>query len=499
MSGVTIQRSVAINRADSDQLIDVGLPRPADDEWPAEASGSEISAESRPPRGSIAILSQWRADGSERSLSTHRERQWGADHWALNAHLSGLPCSDGDQAELELRYIEAMAQALTDRTAELGEGFALAEPMPSQAGAGAWAALYEACSGAVGSMARSPVRNAIGVELNGSAEITLSFYQALISGAVGGVTAYMAAEWLIKGADRQAKKYNFKEIVPIDVKKVLPYPCKIELTVEDGTKTYRLLDDDEVAQGRAAVDRQRAALAAVQARLAGNGEFSPYVQGLLTGALNVIRRIGPAADLFDPGRVFGTSALASGAGGFLAKGLFGVLKLSSLAHANVDDLVGGLQQINLFKVRGRDLDSDRNAQWCDVASFATDTFVEFGALGFHRLNCCADGSFGEELKDILSHALMNSIASVGSVGFGLTAATAVRGPEQFGPRVGEAQDSLGFMVQQFFQSTTNDYLWNAAKKLTGSPVSNLAATLDSQRARAARRALLEQADGNAVV
>ena len=55
------------------------------------------------------------------------------------------------------------------------------------------------------------------------------------------------------------------------------------------------------------------------------------------------------------------------------------------------------------------------------------------------------------------------------------------------------------MVQQFFQSTTNDYLWNAAKKLTGSPVSNLAATLDSQRARAARRALLEQADGNAVV
>jgi cytochrome c553 len=55
-------------------------------------------------------------------------------------------------------------------------------------------------------------------------------------------------------------------------------------------------------------------------------------------------------------------------------------------------------------------------------------------------------------------------------------------------------------VQQFVQSATNDYQWNAAKKLTGAPVSNLAATLDAQRARAARRwAPPNEAGGDALV
>jgi hypothetical protein len=222
-----------------------------------------------------------------------------------------------------------------------------------------------------------------------------------------------------------------------------------------------------------------------QARLAGNGELSPYAQGLVTGALNVVRRLRSAAELLNPGTVFVTSLAASAAGGLLVKGAFGLLKVSSRARANIDDLVGGQQQINLFKVVGRDPESTRSATWGDVARFAQETTWEAGALGLHRLTC-ADAGWRGQAKDMLSHAVMNSIASVVSLGTGAFVATAVRGSTQFGPSVGEAHDSRGFLVQQFVQSAVNDYLWNAAKKLTGSPVGLLAATLDAQRASAAR-------------
>ena len=43
-------------------------------------------------------------------------------------------------------------------------------------------------------------------------------------------------------------------------------------------------------------------------------------------------------------------------------------------------------------------------------------------------------------------------------------------------------NSPGYLVQQFMQSASNDYLWNGAKKLTGSLVSNLGNSLDSLRA-----------------
>jgi hypothetical protein len=487
-------RSPAVVRFDSTPSIDTIPTRSSAEELQDESKGSEVDAESRPPRANISYLR------SQSSMSTQWEPQWGADHRDLHDHLRRLRHTDDEgQAGLERAYIEASAQAFADRKAELGEEFVLAESMPSQMSAGGWAACYEACSGAISSAARSPVRNVIGVEFNGSSEITLPLSQALISGAVGGVTAYMAAEWVIKAADRKAKKYNFKKVVPIDLKKALPYPCEIELTVVGATKTYRLRDADEMTQARAAVGLRRAALAAVQARLLGNGEFSPYAQGFITGALNVVRRLGPASDLLDSGRVFATSVAASAAGGFLAKGAFGLLKVSPLARADVDDLVGGQQQISLFRVRNSDPESDRTATWRDVASFAKDTACEFGALGLHRLTC-ADAGWQEQAKDVTSHALMNAIASVGSAAVGGFVATALRGPTQFGPRAGEAHDSPGFLVQQFFQSAVNDYLWNAAKKFTGSPVSDLAATLDAQRARAPRRrAPPAQADSEALV
>jgi hypothetical protein len=68
-----------------------------------------------------------------------------------------------------------------------------------------------------------------------------------------------------------------------------------------------------------------------------------------------------------------------------------------------------------------------------------------------------------------------------------------------GLQSGEVHDSLGFMAQRFVQSAMNDYLWNAAKKLIGSPVSSLAATLDAQRARSPKRAPPEQPDDEARV
>lgn len=441
-----------------------------------EPGSSEHDVESLPPRSNslrVASSSLLTLDAQEH-LQEQNELRERLQLLTFNPQLA-------EQQSFEDEYIFATACALAARKAELGDGFMLATGMQASMHTGAWAACYEACSGAVSSAARSPVRNAVGVGLNGTAELNLPLSQASLSGAVGGVTAYMATEWLLKAADRKANKYNFTEIVKINLEKALPYPCEIELTVNGAIKTYERRSDSWLASAKAVVDAKRSALSAAQTRLSGNGELSPYVQGLVTGALNVLRRLGSATALLDPVTVFGTSLAASAAGGFLSRGAFGLLKLSCLAQTDVDNLIGGQQRINLFRAQKRNSDAADSASWADVSRFAGETLYEAGALGFHRLNC-ADTPWCGQAKDIVSYALINAIASVGSTAMGGLIATGARGPLQIGPATGEAHNSTGSLVQQFFQSAVNDYMWNAGKKLTGSPVSNLSQSLDLQRA-----------------
>ena len=452
-----------------------------------ELGGSEHDVESLAPRSSLLSV----ANTSSLSLDAHLLFE--AEEQELQSCLQLLEFASPSPAQktLEQEYVFVTAHALAVRKAELGGGYMLASEMQTSMNVGVWAACYEASSGAVSSAARSPVRNAVGVGLNGTAELNLPLSQASLSGAIGGVTAYMAAEWVLKAADRKAKKYNFTEIVKINLEKALPYPCAIELTVSGATKTYQRRNARQLASAMAVIDTERAALTAAQTRLSGNGELSPYAQGLITGALNVLRRLGPATALLDPGTVFGTSLAASAAGGFLTRGAFGLLKLSYLAQTEVDDLVGGQQKINLFRVKKRNSDVDESASWTDVRRFAGETLYEAGALGLHRLNC-ADTPWCGQAKDIVSHALINAIASVGSTAIGGLIATGIRGPLQIGPAAGEAHNSPGYLMQQFFQSAVNDYMWNAGKKLTGSPVSNLSESLDLQRANAPQAVLTQE-------
>ena len=459
-----------------------------------ESGSNEHDDESLAPRTNLSSV----ANSSLLSLDAHLRFE--TERQALQSCFQTLEFASPspEQELLEYEYVFATAHALVDRKAELGGGFMLATGMQTSMNTGAWAAGYEACSGAVSSAARSPVRNAVGVGLNGTAELNLPLNQASLSGAIGGVTAYIASEWVLKAADRKATKYNFTEIVKINLEKALPYPCAIELTVNRATKTFKRRSERELASAKVAIDTQRASLAAAQARLSGNGEFSPYAQGLITGALNVLRRLGPATALLDPGTVFGTSLAASAAGGFLARGAFGLLKLSYLAQRDIDDLIGGQQRINLFRVQKRNSDAAESASWADVRSFAGETLYEAGALGLHRLNC-ADTPWCGQAKDIVSHALINAIASVGSTAIGGLIATGIRGPLQIGPAAGEAHNSPGYLMQQFFQSAVNDYMWNAGKKLTGSPVSNLSESLDLQRANAPQAVLTQEPGGDELI
>lgn len=408
------------------------------------------------------------------------------EHQALSDRLHDLPffSAAADQSELEMAYIVQTALALAERKMALGEGFALATDMPSHLADGAPAALYDACAGAISSAARSPVRNAIGVSMSRSAELNLTLTQSVVGGGVGGVTAYIATELVLKAADRTAKRLNFIEVVPVDLNKALPYPGPVVLTIIDGAKTYRRRTAPELARAMQVVDEQRAHLAVVQAWLSGEGELPPYVQGLVTGALNVIRRLDDASSLLDPGIVFGSSLAASAASGFLVKGAFGLSKVSALAQTKVDNLVGAQQTINLFKVQQRDPASSAVATYGDVGRFLAGTAWETGALASHRFNPAnaTPSQVLGQLADVVNYAVMNSIASVGSVGIGVVVASGVRGQSQMGPAVGEAHNSTGYLVQQFMQSASNDYLWNGAKKLTGSLVSNLGNSLDALRA-----------------
>ena len=426
------------------------------------------------------------------------------------------------QVALEAEYITWAAGVAEKRQAVFGAGrYSIGEDHQKTFSEAVLPAVYDSGRQFFSSSSRSPVRNALATELAPNytqlagqrvnvGEFSNAWDSSIVGGAVGGVTAHMADSTLLTAMDREARKANMPQFKPVDLKALVPDPGEVQLSVVDGKKVYWRPGDDAHADletgGGTAIGRPtkaqlqedvnvlRQALASVQDGLEAKN-WGLFAQPLVTGAFNVLRRVVmPASSLLQPGPVFLGSVIASGTAGAVTKLGLGLLKPT--AQANVDNLVGGQQQVNLFATRLPDA-SQEPARFSDIGHLpgrAKAVLGETAALGAHFVAGAwrdsgswlpsRDASLAR-IGDVMRSVTANTLASVFSTATGPLVATVLRHGLTV-PGANEAKDSGAYLLQQAATSATNDYVWQASKEAHKNSAFDLAGSLDRWRARTDR-------------
>jgi hypothetical protein len=168
------------------------------------------------------------------------------------------------------------------------------------------------------------------------------------------------------------------------------------------------------------------------------------------------------------------------------------------AFADVDNLVGGQQRVNLFTTRlpQPDVPAASLADMGKLPQRAGETLMEAGLLARHYVT----GPWrdhgvipsGRELRnrvgDIAHAVVSNTLAAVFSTATGPLVAQLLRNGAA-SARPGESHNSPAYLLHQFAQSATNDFVWQASKAAFKSTSFDLAASLDNWRANRQLRLL----------
>ncbi len=430
-------------------------------------------------------------------------------HWP--AHLS--PESLTQQVGLEKEYVTWAGKVLTARQKAFGaHGYAMRQDMSTPLHSALLAALYEGARQFIVGTSRSPLRNSIVAATrphlqNGKlvGELGNDIGPALLGGAASGLTAYAVDSWLIQAMDRRAKISNFPALAAVDLKALIPVPGTVRLSVKDGVKEYwrpaaaggGLSAPSEGAENslgagpnishlalKHEATAARNLLSMKQGALDGKGLVTWFQPGMM-GTANVLRRmVSSASALTNPLPVFGGTLLTASSAGALSKFLIAMAKATPhLAQTEVDNLLGGKQRVNLYSVKVKNPDIPA-AGWSDIARlphFVGGTLVEAGALVKQTLGPKQTwASRVGQTIDVCRVMLASTTSSVVQAGTGPLLAQFLRSGAP-GPLPGESYKSSGNLLQQFGQSTINDYVWNAAKDYTKAHAYDLGAELDQAR------------------
>jgi hypothetical protein len=433
------------------------------------------------------------------------------------------------QQALENQYIDWAAGVLAAREKVFGQGrYSVDSHRQVALGEAVLPALYDGVRQFLSSSSRSPVAGAIstalGPRLSGTdsqgnrvnlGELNNAYDPAVIGGAVGGATALTVDSTLLTAMDRRAKLSNVPQFKPVDLKALVPDPAPVQLRVVDGKKAYweplsehaspsTQIQQPTLLELKQGVEQKRRTLAAVQDILQARS-WGLLAQPAVTGVANALRRyLMPAKAMLQGGPVGAATVLASGAAGGLTKVGLGLLKAP--AFADVDNLLGGQQRLNLFtpKLPQPDLPAASMADIGQLPRRVGETLVEAGALAKHYVAGPWRGQglvpSARELRDRvgdMAHAVMsNTLAAVFSTGTGPLVAQLLRNGAP-SARPGEAHNSNAYLLHQFAQSATNDFVWQASKAAFKGTSFDLAASLDNWRANRQVRLLhtAKQAQG----
>lgn len=435
---------------------------------------------------------------------------------ALNSIEFKAPAGPEREAQqaLEARYVDWAAGVLQARERAFGNGrYSIDSDRKVSIGEAVLPALYDGVRQFLSSSSRSPVAGAlataVGPRFSGSdssgqrvnqGELNNTYDPAVLGGAVGGVTALATDSTLLSAMDRRARLANFPQLAPVDLKALVPDPAPVQLRVVEGRKEYwtPLADHTNPAASpdlptlgnlQEAAEQKRQRLAVLQTALQGQG-WGLLAQPMVTGAANVLRRYAmPAKSLLQPGPVMAGSVLASGAAGGATRVTLGLLKAP--AYADVDNLVGGRQRVNLFETRLPQPDAPA-ATWSDARNLprhAAEVARETGSLMKHYLAGPWRGAGGPipsgsavlaRVGDLAHAVVANTFAAVFSTATGPLIGQILRDGAA-SARPGESTQSPAYLLQQFSQSATNDFVWQAARSAFKGSAFNLAGSLDRWR------------------
>jgi hypothetical protein len=440
---------------------------------------------------------------------------------ALNALEFHEPAGEARTAQLAMQeeYIPWAARVLESREKVFGTGgYALDRNRSIALGEAALPALYDGVRQFISSMSRSPLRNAVatmigprsaGTDASGqrlnAGELNNNYDPSLAGGVAGAGTAYAVDTALLSAMDRRARLANFPEFKPVDLKALVPDPAPVQLRMVNGRKEFwrPLQHESGASQAAAPSEQGMPSMAALKDKaetrrklltdLQDILEFKQWgllAQPMLAGGANVLRRaILSKEALLRPLPVLGHSMWASGMGGAGAKLSLGLAK--SVAWADVDNLVGGKQRVNLFATQVAD-SNVRPAGLADyrglpghawqVAKETASLATHFAAGPWRSSGSLVPSREAVQARvgDVARTVVSNVFASVLSTATGPLVAQILRNGAS-APLPGESPQSGAYLLQQAAQSATNDFVWQASREALRGGAYNLGASLDRWR------------------
>lgn len=423
------------------------------------------------------------------------------------------------QVAMEKEYIDWAAKVLESREKAFGSGrYALDRNRSIALGEATLPAVYDGVRQFISSMSRSPLRNAVatligprsaGTDASGqrlnAGELNNNYDPSLAGGVAGAGTAYAADSALLSAMDRRARLANLPEFKPVDLKALVPDPAPVQLRMVNKRKEFwRPLQDapgelqatapgQQPARSMAALkdetETRRKLLTDVQDMLEAK-QWGLLAQPMLAAAANVLRRATLSKEaLLRPLPVLGHSMWASGLGGASAKLGLGLAK--SAAWADVDNLVGGKQRVNLFVTQV----ADPNVRPAGLADYrglpghAWQVVKETASLAAHFTAgpWRSSGSLipsreavQARVGDVARAVVSNVFASVLSTATGPLVAQILRNGAS-APLPGESPQSGAYLLQQAAQSATNDFVWQASREALRGSAFKLGDSLDRWR------------------
>ena len=371
------------------------------------------------------------------------------------------------QVELEARYLDRAAQVAERRERAFGttQPYQVGQPMRTQVREGLLPAAYESFQSFVTSAFRSPSGAVIGLSVQDNRNF-FPIDQALTTSLLQGFMAYVA-EGAMVAVNNRATLSNMPTISRNNFDGLFYeqeiQPDTVLLVVKDGRKEYMRADDPRACSAEAEAEKVGRKLSSIKLRqdqLDGKS-FGFSLVPLMSGGFNTFRRfLSSASVLASPLPLFVTSALASGSASGVVK--LGLEVGKTAAQVEIDDLMGGRQSVNLFRLSRPHADIEP-LRWADAKRlhrFLGETFLESLSLANE-----ARRTWQHSAADMAyRYILVNGIANISAVGIGGMMGQVFRPERHFGALPGESPQSRGNIAGQMVQSTFGDAIWRGLKE-----------------------------------
>lgn len=463
---------------------------------------------------------------SEAGGTPARQVQLRAARHAIQALLQTMnsvatsPAAVVAQQAMEAQYVDWAALQVVDRQEDAGDAnYAPGGHNAPNALAGASLGMvYSALSAGLKSSSRSPFRAAAAV--NSDQEFTIKYDVSVISGAVSAIPAAVVGQALVPAMEGRAKIANLDRLKAVDLKILFPDPGPVVLRVSKGPngalrKAFvKPIEDcetpgDIAAQGRLDAPTRKELMAEAQVKreqlkawqdfFSGQGA-GVFTKPALAGGAGALRRlVSPDALLLTAGGAWCSTGAASFFAAFLDDAMKSIAQaVPGVSGARVDNLAGGTQRMNAFKLERNQADR-APAQWSDIRqapAFTADVFKETAALLHHALlpSWQANAAEGQRpawnidntAKQLAGLVSANVFAAVAGNACGPFFAQIVRGSGvAAGPS--EAPQSKGNVAEGFATSGINELVWGllSSTSALGGVAPSQADTLKRHRGKTA--------------